>query len=224
MGAVANLARRLLAVVTLALFAAACTADGGEGELGSGYAASAAGTRSVALRDRPQIYLFRGGFNGAFSTGINEMVEALAARGVPARALSWSARDASLEEIRKAHAAGYDGPVVLAGHSLGAGTVHAMVRELTDDGIGVDLAIVFDPLGAIRVPAGVDRFVNYKASGDRDDPGRYRPGRGFDGQIVNVDIRNLPELGAASHWNIVNQKALQERVVDEIVAVYRRRR
>ena len=171
---------------------------------------------------RAQIYMYRGGFNGVFSTGINEMAADLNSKGVPAKAVSWSAKDKTLAQIRAARAKGGARPIILVGHSLGASVVIAMANDLTEAGIPVDLVITLDPLYATTVPKGVRRFVNFKASGSKDNPGRFSPGPGFDGEIVNVDVRNLPKLEKSSHWNIVNQSDLQTRVMREIRNAYRR--
>ncbi len=203
-------------VVLAALSMAACsTSDFGR--------ANYAAPQANAAQPDAQIYLFRGGFNGYFSTGINDMTQALRDRGVPATALSWSGENGALYRIRRAYESGNAGPIILAGHSLGAESVIKMARKLTESGIPVDLVIVFDALGSAEVPKGVRRFVNYKASGRKSNPGNFKPGPGFDGKIVNVDIRTLPDLDKASHWNIVNQEGLQDLAVNEIATVYRRR-
>lgn len=172
-------------------------------------------------RSDAQIYMFRGGFNGVFSTGITDMATELRRRGVPAQDLSWAASNASLDKIRKSVAANPQaGPIILAGHSLGASSVIGMARKLTREDIEVDLVIVFDPLGSTRVPKGVRKLINFKASGKKSNPGGFEPGPGFNGEIVNVDIRNLPDLDQSGHFNIVNQAALQRRVIREIESEY----
>ena len=151
------------------------------------------------------------------------MATELRQRGVPAQDLSWAASNASLDKIRKSVAANpKTRPIILAGHSLGASSVIGMARKLAREDIEVDLVIVFDPLGSSRVPKGVRKLINFKASGKKSNPGGFQPGPGFDGQIVNVDIRNLPDLDKSSHWNIVNQSALQIRVIREIEKEYRK--
>lgn len=213
--AMAKHGRTLFLLTVLAIAAGCTTGDSGNG-LSNNYVAPAAAESSNA-----QIYLFRGGFNGYFSTGINDMTATLREQGVPARSVSWSAENSALFNIKRAYRSGRAGPIILAGHSLGAETVIKMARNLSDAGIPVDLVIVFDALGTAEVPKGVQRFVNYKARGRKSNPGSFKPGPGFDGQIVNVDIRTLPDLSRASHWNIVNQKALQQLAVEEIDTAYR---
>lgn len=169
---------------------------------------------------RAQVYMLRGGFGDLFSSGINDMAEDLRAQGIPAHALSWTNEKTVLAAIEKAYAENGSGPIILVGHSLGAGASLRISRTLTEDGIPVDLVIAMDALGTPRVSKGVRRFISYKASGDKDNPGDFKGAPGFDGRIVNVDIRNLPDLEAAGHWSMVQQEALQERVMRDIVDAY----
>ena len=176
----------------------------------------------VATGKKAHVYLYRGGFNGVFSQGVNQMAQELRNRGVPATSIRWSTSGFTLDQIRADHKNGQVGPIILAGHSLGAEAVKGMANELTKDGIPVDLVIVFDALTSSEVPKGVKRFVNYKAIGSKNNPGNFKPGRGFDGELVNVDVRTLPQLEQANHWNLVNQERLKELAVEEIVTAYRK--
>jgi len=181
----------------------------------------------MALASKPagavsteQVYMFRGGFNGVFSTGINVMAAELEKKGITVHAESWSAGASSLNAIKASYAAnGRSGPVVIAGHSLGAFTAMGLANQLSAKGIPVDLVILFDPLSPSAIPTGVRKLINYRASGRKGDGGNSEPGPRSNGNIVNVDIRTLPELGQANHWNIVNQPALQKLAVQEIVRV-----
>ena len=172
--------------------------------------------------DSAQVYMFRGGLGDLFSSGINDMAAELRSQGVPAHALSWTNEGAVLSKIEKAYAQNKQGPIILVGHSLGAGASNRIARSLTADGIPVDLVIVMDSLATPPVPKGVQQFVNYKASGNRNDPGGFRAGPGFDGRLVNIDIRNLPELENAGHFSMVQQDALQQRIMNDILAAYRK--
>ncbi len=206
----------LMAAMAMVCGLSACTSTG-TGTQTTAYSA----TQPRNNRSDAQIYLFRGGFFGVFSTGITHMATELRRRGVPAQDLSWGASNASLDKIRKSVAANpRAGPIILAGHSLGASSVIGMARKLTREDIEVDLVIVFDPLGSTRVPNGVRKLINFKASGKKSNPGGFEPGPGFNGEIVNVDIRNLPDLDQSGHFNIVNQAALQRRVIREIESEY----
>lgn len=170
-----------------------------------------------------QIYMFRGGFNGVFSTGINDMAAELGKKGITAHPVSWSAANSSMKAIKRGYAAnGRSGPIVLVCHSLGCDKVIWLANRLIAEGMPVDLVIMLDPLADSPVPKGVQKLINYYVSSHTERRGDFEPGPGFNGRIVNIDIRTLPELGRANHWNIANQPALQELVVQEIVRVVRR--
>ena len=83
-----------------------------------------------------------------FSSGINDMAVELRGKGVPAHALSWTNENAVLSKIEKAYARNRRGPIILVGHSLGAGASVRIARSLTADGIPVDLVIVMPDLNS----------------------------------------------------------------------------
>ncbi len=211
----------LLTVAFVLASLTACTSTTTNSNVAQNYASST-DSGSSSAHDDAQIYMFTGGFNGIFSTGVHDMASELRKKGVPAKALSWTKKGSSQYAIKQAYKKNRARPIILAGHSFGADTALSIADGLTSAGIPVDLVIVFDPLGSATVPKGVKKFINYKASGSKKNPGSFKPGPGFNGKIVNVDIRTLPGLDRASHWNIVNQQNLQKRVVDEIAATYRR--
>ncbi len=175
----------------------------------------------TAKAKRAQVYLFRG-LADVFSLGINDMAAELRRQGVPAHARGWTAEDAVLATIKKAYAKNRRGPIILAGHSLGAGTSFRIAQALTAEGIPVNLVIVMDMLSSPPVPKGIRRFISYKASGDRNESGSFKGAPGFRGRLINVDIRSLPDLDNAGHLNMVYQPEFQERVVKEILRAYRR--
>ncbi len=214
-----SIAKAIVALAAMTLLAA-CTSTETASTQARAFAATplpASGKASTA-----QVYMFRGGFGDLFSSGINDMAVELRGKGVPAHALSWTNENAVLSKIERAYARNRRGPIILVGHSLGAGASVRIARSLTADGIPVDLVIVMDSLGAPRVPKGVRRFISYKASGDQNNPGDFKGASGFSGRIVNVDIRNLPNLEDAGHWSMVQRDALQQRIMREILAAYRR--
>lgn len=185
----------------------------------------AATTRSVPKSERAQIYLFRGAFFGVFSTGLDNVADMLEAKNIKVNVVSWTAQGAVTSRIKSLHRSGKPvGPVIIGGHSAGAGSVVGAMRELTDAGITVDLAMVFDSLGASPVPKGVRKFISFKASGNKKKAGSYTAAPGFNGKLVNIDIRTQPGMENANHFDIVNQKALEKRIAREIETAYRRHR
>lgn len=218
-----RLAPIAIAIATFAVtpLLASCT-TGQDASVTTSYAATAK-TKLAKTKADPQIYLLRGGFAGLFSTGLDAIAGELAKKKIPVNVQSWSvgASIAGRIKARYRQDPASVGPVILGGHSLGAGSVLSMARELSDAGVPIDLLMVFDALGSSPVPKTVKRFISFKASGNRDKDGSFTPAPGFKGKLVNVDIRHDAETAKANHFNIVNQKALQKRVASEIAATYR---
>ena len=215
-----------LAALVLILAAAYRPAIGSETASGIPAARTelaAASSQRARQSSKPQIYFLRGGFAGVFSTGLDDIAKELDKDGIPARVTSWTSARSVTAKISRAYAADKSaGPVILAGHSLGAGAVIDIARHLTEKGVPVDLLIVFDTLGAPPVPKGVAKFISFKASGNKKSSGRFHGAPGFNGKIVNIDIRTLPGLDDSTHWNMVFKKDLQARVMKEIETVLRR--
>lgn len=219
--------RRLAPIaITFATFAVvpllgSCT-TGENASVATSYTATAK-ARIVKAKAEPQIYLLRGGFAGVFSTGLDSIAGDLAKKKIPVKVQSWSVGTSIANRIKARYRQDPHsvGPVILGGHSLGAGSVLSMARELSDAGVTIDLLMVFDALGATPIPKNVKKFISFKASGNPDKDGSFTPAAGFRGKLVNVDIRHDAETAKANHFNIVNQKALQDRVAREIATAYR---
>lgn len=210
-----------------ALTMAALSMPAGGAEMASGAPAApmevAAALTRAKHASKPQIYFLRGGFAGVFSTGLDDIAKDLGKDGISAQVSGWTSARSVTAKISKALAEDKGaGPIILAGHSLGAGAVIDIARHLTAKGIQVDLLIVFDTLGAPPVPKGVRKFISFKASGNRKSSGRFHGAPGFDGKIVNIDIRSLPGLDNSTHWNMVFKEDLQSRVMQEIENALRR--
>ena len=213
----------LLAVAVLG-FATACTnttTTTSENSAAGPRAFKAAKAPRKGKAARAQVYLLRGGFGGVFSVGMNDMAADLRGKGVPAKAQSWTDEKTVLATIEKSYAENRRGPIILVGHSLGAGAVMRISRALTAKNIPVNLVVVLDALTTPDISKGVRRFVSYKASGEKEDPGDFKGAPGFNGRIVNVDIRNLPDLETTGHWSMVQQDAMQQRVMRDILRAYR---
>ncbi|GAB4363096.1 MAG: hypothetical protein Kow0026_27350 [Oricola sp.] len=211
------IARFIALVAMIVVMAAFPAAAENPGSRPAASAELAAASRQAGKISNPQIHFLRGGFAGVFSTGLDEMARQLAREGIRAQVSGWtSARSVTSKITRAFKADNRAGPVILAGHSLGAGAVIDIANHLTAKGIPVDLLIVFDTLGAPPVPKGVRKFISFKASGNRKSAGRFHGAPGFDGRIINIDIRTLPGLDDSTHWNMVFKKDLQSRVMREI--------
>lgn len=172
---------------------------------------------SGAYAAEGRVLLLRGWF-GVFSTGLDELVEQLKAKGIPAEAIGHLAWKAQVERIVKDRAAGKTGPTVLVGHSQGANNVIEMARLLKARNIPVDLLVTLAPFMQDPIPTNVVRAVNYYQSPGWGAPLHAEPG--FRGKLNNVDV------GAditVTHITIDKSVRVQEALVREIASVFRAR-
>jgi pimeloyl-ACP methyl ester carboxylesterase len=159
------------------------------------------------------VYLIRGGLN-IFSTGMDEIAEALRAEGVDARTLgqaTWrnAAREAA-ERYREARE-----PVVFVGHSFGANAAILAAEHLGDSRIPVTLIVLFDPTEALKAPHNVKRLVNFLSLDSTGMDFNVWTTPGFSGQIETVVDRDV------NHIQIDNDPGLQQRTVDEVLKALR---
>ncbi len=157
---------------------------------------------------QPEIYLLRG-FGDVFSTGLDEMGERLAARGIEAHVDSHTASGTVARTIIADARRGRVGPVILIGHSLGANGAIRIAEQLQEAGIKVDLLVSLAATSPHPVPANVRRAVNYyfKTHGWGEP---LVAGPGFHGRLLNKDYSDKAEVG---HFNIDKQKAVQNEIL-----------
>ncbi len=168
--------------------------------------------------DRGHVYLLRGLAN-IWSRGMDKFGEKLAANGIP-----WSIhnhrkwKELAAEAVEKYKADKSLGPIIIAGHSLGADAAVLMAEQIGKAGVPVRLVITFDGVArqnevVSKVSANVAEVLNFYKSGGW---GREMlPGKGFKGKIDNVDMQGQKDVG---HLNIDKNPELQARVLAVIIA------
>ncbi len=140
------------------------------------------------------------------------MPDELNHRGVAAVSLSHTDWKATADEIAVAYKAGKEGPIILIGHSLGADAVTEMADYLGDKAVPVALVMPFDGTQSFPAPGNVARVVNFT----QRDYAHMRPGPGFRGSLVNVDLSGDPSI---DHPNIDKSPRLHARVIEEVLAI-----
>ncbi|WP_062015396.1 hypothetical protein [Aureimonas sp. AU4] len=164
----------------------------------------------------PSVYLLRG-FAGVFSTGIDQIDEALRASGIRSHIGSHLGWHSVADTILERHAAGEDGPVVLIGHSLGANAVISVAEVLEHERVDVRYLASFAATAPDPLPGNIDRVVNfYFSEGGWGRP--LVPGPRFRGRLENRDFAGYRDVG---HFNIDKQPALQSEVVKNTLQVLR---
>jgi hypothetical protein len=160
-----------------------------------------------------RVILLRGWF-GVFSTGLDEISEALKAKGIRAEVASHLHWKTAAEEIVRERAEGKTDALVLVGHSQGANNVIDMARVLEAHNVPVALLVTLAPYQQNPVPANVIRAINYYQSSGWGAPVTAEPG--FHGKLSNIDVRDDPTV---SHINIDKSARIQAEIEREIGAV-----
>jgi len=160
---------------------------------------------------RAHVYLFRG-LADVFSTGMDDLADEINKRGVYATSHSHTEWKSLADKAAADYKAGKEGPIILIGHSLGADAVMEMADYLGDKGVPVALVVPFDGTQSFPAPGNVARVLNFT----QRDYAHMRPGLGFRGSLVNVDLSSDRNI---DHLNIDKSPRLHARVIAEIVAV-----
>jgi thioesterase domain-containing protein len=207
----------------LKLFGVACAAAILSGCAGIGFI-DVTGLTSYASPDDPagvklagRVYILRG-IGHIWSGGMTEMANTLNRRGVTASAHKHSDwRELADEAIKLYKSDPERWPIILVGHSNGGDNIINMAYRLQNAGVPVALAVGFDPTRFNRpVPKNVRRFINLYQSTNLLGGGFVEAVPGFRGQLVNVNLRNHPEIG---HMNMDKSRRLQEEVVAKVLQV-----
>jgi hypothetical protein len=160
-----------------------------------------------------RVILLRGWF-GVFSTGLDEIAEALKAKGIRAEVASHLYWKTAADEIVRERVEGKTDALVLVGHSQGANNVIDMARVLEAHNVPVALLVTLAPYRQNPVPANVIRAINYYQSSGWGAPVTAEPG--FHGKLSNIDVR---EDSTVSHINIDKSARIQGEIEREIGAV-----
>jgi hypothetical protein len=174
---------------------ACCCLALGLAVLASG-AAAAAGTHA---------YLMRGIFN--VSVGLDALAGKLARRGIAASVYGNGDVATVAAEAIQAYRSGQVRSIVLIGHSLGAGAVVSVARQLATAGVPAALLVSLDPVSSGAVPPNVRRAVNYYISGSGVAVGADP---GFRGTLQNQDLSGVP---AMDHMAIQATDAMHNRII-----------
>jgi hypothetical protein len=158
--------------------------------------------------------IFLRGWFGVFSTGLDEIAEALKAKGIRAEVASHLYWKTAADEIVRERVDGKTDALVLVGHSQGANNVIDMARVLEAHNVPVALLVTLAPYRQNPVPANVIRAINYYQSSGWGAPVTAEPG--FHGKLSNIDVR---EDSTVSHINIDKSARIQGEIEREIGAV-----
>jgi hypothetical protein len=161
-----------------------------------------------------QVFLFKG-LAGIFSSGMIDLGEKLHRQGIKARVESHADSEVITDEIVRRYKSGVRGPIIIAGHSLGADVAGGIARRLNEHRIPVALLVTFGPISDPLVTPNVAQAVNYyqAVSAWR---GRMIPAPGFRGSLTNI---SLDTAGDINHFNIEKAERLHRETIARISAI-----
>ncbi|MGZ5120904.1 MAG: hypothetical protein ACXWCK_32965 [Burkholderiales bacterium] len=164
-------------------------------------------------RANPRVILLRGWF-GVFSTGLDDIADAIKAKGIRVEVAGHLHWKTAADEILRERAEGKTDALVLVGHSQGANNVIDMARVLEAHNVPVALLVTLAPYRQNPVPVNVMRAINYYQSSGWGAPITAEPG--FRGKLSNIDVR---EDTTVTHVNIDKSTRIQAEIAREIGAV-----
>jgi thioesterase domain-containing protein len=172
------------------------------------------GTGPGSADSRAHVYLLRGLLN-IFSLGMDTLSDELNRRGVYATVDNHADWQELADSAAARYKAGTEGPIIIIGHSLGADAAMSMAAYLGQRGVPVALVVPFDGTDSYPASANVGRVLNLSQ--------HYwmTRGPGFHGTLINVDLRNDPNI---DHLTIDKSPRLHARVIAEVLAVAGSRR
>ena len=160
-----------------------------------------------------QVFLLKG-LAGVFSSGLDKLELKLQARGIRGQVASHASSDTLADQAIARYRAGQHGPIIIAGHSLGADAAVIMSQRLNDAKVPVALVITFAPVGYPRVMGNVSRAINYYQVNSAWH-GQIVRGPGFKGSLSNIDLENAVDI---NHFNIDKADRIQAAAVNAIAA------
>jgi hypothetical protein len=164
-------------------------------------------------RAEARVILLRGWF-GVFSTGLDEIADALKAKGIRAEVAGHLYWRTAADDILRERAEGKTDALVLVGHSQGANNVIDMARVLEAKNVPVALLVTLAPYRQNPIPSNVMRAINYYQSTGWGAP--ITAGTGFQGRLSNIDVK---EDSTVSHINIDKSTRVQAEIAREVGAV-----
>ena len=164
-----------------------------------------------------QIFLMRGLAN-VFSLGLDELAEKLKGYGYKPVVSEWKSASAAADTIASNYAQGQKSPVILVGHSLGAGAVLDIAEILRKKNVPVAYMVTYDLTVARTVPGNVKEYVNfYQRNGFGQ---KASPPPGYKGTMINVDVTANTKL---KHGNMDEAARGHEIIMGKIFTITSRK-
>ena len=165
-----------------------------------------AGCARVKVKRPGEVYLLRGLAN-IFSLGLDSTGKHFTKLGIENCVFNHKQWRTLADDIVERAAKGQlSKPIVIIGHSLGAGVAPKMATLIGKYGIDVSYVVMMDPVEKTSAGKNIQRIVNYYLPKKRVD-NRIFPKKSFGGVIENVNVK---VLGGFDHFNIDENKSLKK--------------
>lgn len=203
--------RHLAAKASICLFAGAMMTAVLSLQAAGAPSASTPAPRSAVRQaaSRPHVYLMRGLLN-IFSLGMDQLAAQIARHGIDAGVYNHTLAESVVAEIVQKYRAGDRGPYILVGHSLGADAVMWMAQQLNAQDVPVALVVPFDGTGSFAASRNVACVLNLT----QRKYAYMRPGAGFRGMLINVDVSNDASI---DHFTIDKSPRLQAEALKYVL-------
>ncbi len=166
------------------------------------------GASPSVAQPRPHVYLLRGLIN-IFSLGMDGLAAKIEAHGIRTTVTNHLFWQSLADHAAAAYKAGNESPIIIIGHSLGANAAMEMARYLDRKAVPVALVVLFDETQSYAAPKNVHTLLNLTQHV------HLRPGAGFHGSLLNVDVSADMNL---NHFNIDKSDRLHAMALKYILA------
>jgi hypothetical protein len=161
-----------------------------------------------------EVYLWRGLAN-IFSLGMDEMGKQFSKMGIDNCVYNHSGWKGAAQDLveRSKVKNGISYPVVIIGHSLGAGVSPVMATYLAERGIPVSYVVMYDPVEPTKVGGKVEEIVNYYIYKPNKDK-ILKPMPDFAGSLENIDMSSRKDI---DHFNIDKKPDLHQVAYSKVI-------
>jgi hypothetical protein len=164
-----------------------------------------------------QIYLVRGLAN-VFSLGMDDLADKLRPFGYKPVVDNWRAAQGAANTIAGNYGRRQTSPIILVGHSLGAGAVFDIAENLRKRNVPVAYMVTYDLPAERTVPGNVKEYINfYQRNGFGH---KASPPPGYKGTMINVDVTDRKDL---KHGNMDENTRAHEIIMGKIFQITARR-
>ena len=160
-----------------------------------------------------EVYLMRGLAN-IFSLGLDQYGKELSGRGIENCVFNHSHWQSIVNDIvERSYRNAVSEPIMIVGHSLGAGVAPKMATSLARHNIAVAYVAMLDPVEPTQVGGEVEEIINYYLPKKKKDNKLYASSD-FSGELDNVNPR---KFGDIDHFNIDENRNLKGVILTKIV-------